>query len=155
MKIKDLKPCELCGKYRNLLSAIIEGTMMSVCNECAKFGNINVIEKKELKEIKPRKIYIEEKIIEEINPNYSSLIKEAREKMNLKQEELAKKISEKESVIHSLESGALKPQIELAKKLENFLNIKLIEKYGLEEKNKVDLSDPSLTIGDLLKLKKK
>ena len=75
--------------------------------------------------------------------------------MNLKQKELAEKIAEKESIIHQLESGHMKPTISLARKLEKALNIKLIEIYKVQEKKQVDLSDPTLTIGDLLKLDKK
>ena len=152
--IENLKPCEICGKRRNLVEAVIEGTMLSVCSECAKFGKTVLIQKREPERKIPRKIHIEENP-EIIIPEFPILIKEAREKLNLKQKELAEKIAEKESIIHQLESGHMKPTISLARKLEKALSIKLIEIYKAQETKQVDLSDPSLTIGDLLKLNKK
>ena len=74
--------------------------------------------------------------------------------LNLKQEELAQKIAEKVSVIHKVESKHLRPSLALAKKLEHFLNIKLIEKYKEEKTKTLDFTDSALTIGDLIKFKK-
>jgi putative transcription factor len=86
--------------------------------------------------------------------NYSKIIKSAREKTGLKQEELAKKIAEKESVIHKLESGIMKPDIPLARKLEKFLRITLVESVevsdDVEEKRS---SSEGLTLGDLIRIK--
>ena len=152
--IENLKPCEICGKKRKLVEAVIEGTMLSVCSDCVKFGKTVLVQKREPERKFPRKINIEEDP-EIIAPEFPILIKEAREKMNLNQKELAEKIAEKESIIHQLESGHMNPTIALARKLEKTLNIKLIEIYKVQEKKQVDLSDPTLTIGDLLKLDKK
>ena len=152
---QNLETCEICGKHSRLVDAIIEGSILSVCNNCLQYGEaVEIPKEKE----KIRKVSRKTKIPEEqelITGDYASLIKEARERLGLKQKELAEKIVEKESVIHSLESGNLKPAFTLARKLEKFLKIKLIEIYSAPEKNKIDFSDTSLTIGDLLKLKKK
>jgi len=152
-KFPNLKPCELCGKNSKLTDAIIEGAMLSVCSNCVRFGKVVLVQKIEPARKVPRKIELEEES-EIITENYSQLIKKARESMEIRQKELAKKISEKESVIHKLESGSMKPTISLARKLEKFLSIKLIEIYKAQEKKQLDLSNPGLTIGDLLKLKK-
>ena len=150
MKMESLEPCELCGKSSKLTDCLIEGTLLSVCKDCSKFGNaIETTKKVEIK----RKIKIMEET-ELISKNYPSIIKNARERLNFKQKELAEKIGEKESVIHQLESGQLDPSMILAKKLENFFKIKLIEKYE-EPSKKIDFSDANLTIGDLLKVKKR
>ena len=53
--------------------------------------------------------------------------RKAREKCNRSKKDLAKTLSEKESVIHRLETGKLNPGLGLARKLERFLNIKLVE----------------------------
>ena len=151
---KDLKSCELCGKKDNLQEAIIEGSMLSVCKNCLSFGKAVILPKaKEEKKI-PKKIEIE-KTMELINEDFQNIIKKEREKLNLTQEELAKRLNEKESVIHHLESGELEPSLILAKKLENLLHVNLIEIYEEKQKTKISLSDPTLTIGDLLKLKKR
>ncbi|MEM1574836.1 MAG: multiprotein-bridging factor 1 family protein [Nitrososphaerota archaeon] len=64
----------------------------------------------------------------ELIENYGEIIRNARIKMGLSQEELAKQISEKLTIIKKIEQGAFKPPIELARKLEKFLKIKIIEK---------------------------
>ncbi len=151
------KVCELCGKFNdNLIEAIVEGAVVSVCKSCSNFGHVILIEKPINQEIPKRKIVIEKEPeeFEIIVNNYAQEVKQAREKLDLKQEELAQKIAEKISVIHKIESGHLKPSLALAKKLEHFLNIKLIEKYKEEKTKTVDFTNSSLTIGDLIKFKK-
>ena len=154
-KLHDLKQCELCGRMGKLVETIIEGSFINVCQYCAGFGKTVVLQKKTIDESPPRlrKILVVEER-ELVSREYPRRIKESREKHNLKQKELAEKIGERESVVHQLESGNLEPSLALAKKLEHFLDITLIEHY--EEKNEqVNLSNSSLTIGDILKLKKK
>jgi putative transcription factor len=73
----------------------------------------------------------------------------------LKQEELAKKIAEKESVIHKLESGSIIPAIPLARKLEKFLRIALVETIEVDSPETSDRrsSSDGLTLGDLIRIK--
>ena len=139
--------CELCGRSGNLIKAIVEGSLLNVCENCAKFGK--VIEVKQNLQLKPIKQKTTE-LINIISPEYPKLIKNSREKLNMKQEDLAKKIDEKLSVIHKLETGHLQPTILLAKKLEKTLNIKLIEVYQ-ETHDQLNFKDSGLTIGDLIK----
>lgn len=152
--------CELCGRIDdNLVDAVVEGAMLSVCRRCIRFGHVLPIQKPDIQQIHKREILLEQikepEIIEILVPDYPQKVQQARENLNLKQEELALKIAEKLSVIHQIESGHLKPSFFLAKKLENFLKIKLIQKYKEEEQpKKINLSDSNLTIGDILKLKK-
>jgi putative transcription factor len=53
------------------------------------------------------------------------MIKEAREMRGMSQDELGRKINEKPSVISHLETGSMKPNDILARKLEHFLKIRL------------------------------
>ena len=77
--------------------------------------------------------------------------------MGLKQKELAKMLAEKESVIHKLESGNIEPSLNLARKLERQLRIKIIEQHelGKEDNHKYKSKRTVLTIGDLISVKKK
>lgn len=153
--IKNLKPCEMCGKHDNLVDILVEGSVLSVCKKCMKYGTI--IKKSSIAIKKPKEIKLEEER-EFITSEFPDKIKNAREKLNLTQEDLAKKISERESIIKQLEQGHMKPTFSLAKKLEQYLKIILIESSIPKEelKNaKIDFLDSTLTIGDLLKLKKK
>lgn len=148
--------CEMCGREGELVEAIVEGTMLNVCKNCAKFGNVIEVKKPIIKEEVRRVVPVSQiEEMESVIDDYSSKIKQAREKLGLKQGELAKQIAEKESVIHKVETGGLKPNLRLAKKLEQFLKIKLIEKYIEEKKKILDFRDSDLTIGDLLRIKKK
>ena len=151
--------CDLCGaKTENLFRAIIEGTELNVCKDCAKYGK--VIEKKPIKLVEEKKEHVkksvesEKEIVQIIVSDFAQRIKKKRESLGLKQKEFAKKISEKESLIHNMETGSFKPSISLARKLEKFLKVKLIEEYEEEHKKETTTKSEGFTIGDLIKVKK-
>lgn len=148
--------CDLCGtETENSFRAIVEGTELNVCKDCAKYGK--VIEKKPVRAIEEKKEYAkkpaepEKEIIQVIAPDFAQRIKNKRESLGLKQKEFAKKISEKESLIHNLETGSFKPSISLAIKLERFLKIKLIEEYEEKHQEGSKTETDGFTIGDLVK----
>jgi len=145
--------CEMCGKEGELREVIVEGVLLEVCGNCASYGEVINIKPKFILQEKKRTSKNEE--IEVIVSDYNEKVKKAREKFGLTQEEVGFKIAEKESTIHSIEAGKLEPNIALARKLEQFFRINLIEKYKEEKKSKkIDFRDGNLTIGDLLKSKK-
>jgi len=148
--------CELCGREAVLYDAIVEGSVVSVCKDCTKYGNVIIVEPKRIKEVERIKARLPEEGVDEfVVDDYAKKIKEAREKIGLKQEELAEKIHEKESVIHKIESSVMVPDLKLARKLETVLGIKLVEGYkGDIGKSNLNFKNTSLTIGDLLELKK-
>ena len=92
-------------------------------------------------------------IIDSIVSNYPEIIRGKREQLGLKQEEFAKKISEKVSIVHHLEIGKLEPSIELAKKLEKLLRIRLVETIEVEKEEIKQEEGEVMTIGDLIKEK--
>ena len=142
--------CEICGEEQELIKAIVEGSLLSVCDQCAKFGNAILVKKEKPLEKQIKRSSSE--IINVINQEYPKIIKESREKLGLKQKELALKINEKESIIHKLETGALQPTILMARKIEKTLNICLVEIYQ-ESHESLNLMSDQLTLGDLLKLR--
>lgn len=147
----------MCGKETNLFKAVIEGTELKVCNGCTKFGKIIKKIKPAVKEKKKKEIKEEEgpEIVQVIVHDYAKKVKLARETLRMKQEELAKKINEKESVIHKIETSHYEPNLKIAKKLELFLKIKIVEEQEIEKTNKPrkSSSDKGFTIGDIIKLK--
>ena len=145
-----MKNCEICGEETELVKAIVEGSLLEVCENCAKFGNIIVVNQPKKEEKSVKRLTTE--VINIITPEYYKLIKQAREKLGLKQAELALKINEKESLIHKLETGSLQPTLALARKLEKILKINLVELYQ-ESKEVLNLKNEQLTIGDLVKLR--
>ena len=154
--------CDMCGKDDELYKAMIEGVELTVCEKCARFGKI--LRKIKTEQEKPKQknttqklvlVKEEKEMIETVVEDYADRIKRKREKIGLKQEELAQKISEKESIILKIENGKMVPPIKLARKLEKFLEIKLVEEE--EDESNPDVpkgTGGELTIGDMIKVKK-
>ena len=156
--------CELCGRdVPHLKKVIIEGVLMNVCDECAKFGtevkgnkipeNVKYLPPEIIRERIERKRRRRDKVLEEeeiLVEDYPQRIRRARERLNMTQDELAKKILEKKTIISKLERGEMTPDEKLIKKLEKALHIKLKEKistsYLPEEKK-----PKGMTLGDLIK----
>ena len=82
--------------------------------------------------------------------DYGSVVRKAREKKRLDHASLASKISEKKSIITSVESGNMKPNEKLIKKLENFLGIKLLEDVDDSAESYGSGAKKSFTMGDLI-----
>ncbi|MCD6370165.1 MAG: TIGR00270 family protein [Thermoplasmata archaeon] len=157
--------CELCGRnVPRLKKVIIEGVILNVCDECAKFGKEikgneipkdvkylppEVVRERLERKRRKRKDYLEEE--EVLIDDYSRVIREARERMGLTQDELAKKILEKKTVISKIERGEMRPDEKLIKKLEKALNIKLKEKVSPLYRKEEEKKSGALTLGDLIK----
>lgn len=62
----------------------------------------------------------------ELVEDYAERIKRARESLGWDQRTLAMRLKVSENIIKRIESGKLRPTIDLAKKLEEVLNIKLL-----------------------------
>jgi putative transcription factor len=158
----------MCGKeMASLLPVRIEGTILSVCRDCARFGDsVKAGTKQQTTEpsviqarlqnrerrMKTRDVYETGEESIELAEDFSKRIKEAREKMGWKQEELAAKMNERVSIVHKLESGGMHPDDTLIKKVERTLDIKLKEKVMLAKTEKSSKGQ-GLTLGDLIKKK--
>ncbi|MEM0075397.1 MAG: multiprotein bridging factor aMBF1 [Conexivisphaerales archaeon] len=131
--------CEVCGGniYGDPLRVEIDDAILLVCSKCAKLGKpvreSIVVQQARDKEPAVARVYrrVNDIIPDEdlnIREDYASVIKNARQSMNLTQEQLGMKVNEKSSVIAKLESGKLKPSIQLAKKLEHVMHIRLFDR---------------------------
>jgi len=149
--------CDMCGISTERLSdVVVEGTMLKVCERCKSYGDVVGVEKPRNLEVSkiPRKIYVEEPVVFVIE-GAGRIIKEARENNGLKQQQLAKMVGLKESMIHKIETSMIKPELNVAKKLEKILGIHIIEGYSDTSKGvQFNLNDENLTVGDLIKFKK-
>jgi len=151
--------CEMCGGKPPLFRTEIEGTILSVCRFCAKHGTvIQRVRDPAFKPAFPASSRVSEpkkEVVIIIADGYDRLIRESREKMGLTQKELAKKLNEKESLIHKMESGHFEPSVALAKKIENFFGIKLVDQYAEEKIGSSQAKPDSFTIGDFIKVRKR
>ena len=151
--------CDLCGAEGRMYKTIIEGTELTVCRDCAKMGKVleevrePVVEERKLKKVEEADVG--EEVVQMVVDDFSEKIKKKREELGLKHEEFAKKINEKESVVHKLEIGELEPSVKLAKKLERMFGLKLIEQYAESHEKTEKVEAGELTVGDLIKIKKR
>ncbi|MGD2072775.1 MAG: multiprotein bridging factor aMBF1 [Candidatus Thorarchaeota archaeon] len=146
--------CEICGraikgKGREIF---VEQAKLRVCKNCVRYGT-PVSSKPQIKQRKS--VFTSAPPDFDIREDYSRVVKKAREKIGLTQKDLAKKINEKESVIHRIETGHMRPSRKLARKLEGTLDIHLIEKIEEPQISRRRSHSDQLTIGDIIRIKKK
>ena len=147
--------CEICGKKTNKLYRVkIEGVEMLVCKECAKYGELIGEASEDVKKPKKVKKEIKVEVEEAIVPNYPKIIREARERLGLTQEQMAKKLKLKESLYKKIEEGKLEPTIDIAKRIEKELNVKLVEEIS-GEKFENESGEKNLTLGDVVTIRKR
>jgi putative transcription factor len=143
--------CEICDKNtEELYETKVQGSLLTICKECSKFGEVVKVIKKEA----PRVVVTETALKEEesLLPGYGSIIRVAREKTGLTQEAFGKKINESESLIKRLENENIRPTEQLREKLERALKITLSER--IKEVLKGPGKTMPLTVGDIIKVKK-
>ncbi|MDP9492686.1 MAG: multiprotein bridging factor aMBF1 [Thermoproteota archaeon] len=125
--------CEICGTQ--ILDygekVYVEGNLITVCKTCSKRGkplkNQQDIQRKPA--MRPKKIEKLDKITFDdsavlIN-NFSEVIRNSRMANGLTHEQLGLLIKERVSLLRKIESGTLKPDEGLSRKLERFFRINL------------------------------
>jgi putative transcription factor len=133
--------CELCGRQviEGRKTVLIDGTIFNVCISCSKRGKpyVSAGTPKRKTTIMPtsRKTNTKIKMTDDtiLSPEFAKFIREARMKKGLTHEQLGTRMNEKATLLRKFETGALKPDEILAKKLERFLGIKLYVSIGEEE----------------------
>src|SRR3989338_5363619 len=148
--------CDICGTSGRLVRALVEGTEMSVCEGCSKYGKVlqtSVTFVKKTEEVK--KVIKKPEMVTIIMDGYGRKVKKAREKLGLTQEELGKKVNERESVLQGIENEKTKPDIDTARKLEKALGITLVEQFEDEGAVVHGKQTKEFTLGDMIKLRKR
>ncbi|MDP9210793.1 MAG: multiprotein bridging factor aMBF1 [Thermoproteota archaeon] len=125
--------CEICGtqilEYGE--KVYVEGNLITVCKTCSKRGkplkNQQDIQRKPA--MRPKKIEKLDRITFDdsailIN-NFSEVIRNSRMANGLTHEQLGLLIKERVSLLRKIESGTLKPDEGLSRKLERFFRINL------------------------------
>ena len=132
--------CEICGNNirRPTDTVEVDGGLFRVCSQCSKLGkSVKIPQKTQFPRnnmSKPEpinRIYEDDDV--ELRIDFNKAIKSAREKKGISQEEMGQRINEKNSVIRHLETGKLKPNDILSRKLERFLKIQLLVPEEAEE----------------------
>jgi putative transcription factor len=142
--------CELCGK-KAVGKAVVENTVVSVCENCSSMGKI-VHEERKVRMPDKKRIQAPDEIY--FVPNFASVVKNARESLSLSREALAERIKEKSNIIDHIEKGS-RPEKHVAQKLEKILKVRIISSIESERiSNEKRPSDP-LTLGDIVTIRKR
>lgn len=133
--------CEVCGNEirSQPVTVVIDEAVFRVCPPCSRLGKpapglsrdaAGVVaglspSRLSMAIQKPQPLLPPQPELE-LRSDYSREVKQAREKLGLSQEQVGHKINEKPSVIRLLETGKLKPDDILTRKIEHLLKIKLL-----------------------------
>jgi|BEDMetMinimDraft_2_1075160.scaffolds.fasta_scaffold00014_8 putative transcription factor len=157
----------MCGQSTNINSLYIveiEGTTLTICPRCLnKLRNPKIVGKG-IKQEKTKKV---QKVVQkqqrkttknlelELVDDYSQKIKSARESTNMTQEDLANRLRVSVNIVKRIESGRLKPPLDLARKIENILKIKILQPVVDRIEQEVNKAENELTLGDVAEIKRK
>lgn len=157
--------CDMCGREQAVLKAAVEGSTMSVCEGCSRFGKVVgriAVAAAARKKQEKAAVAAPEDETEFVVANFGQLLKKKREELGrkledgfMKLEDFAKRISVKESVLHKMETGEFMPNIEEAKRIGKLLGLRLVEKAEAVESIVPEPKKDQLTLGDMIKIKKK
>ena len=139
----SMASCEICGIQilEKADRVYVEGNLLTVCKSCSKRGKPSS-NQQNIKKTgrpssyhqktgfpRPKKIVKTEKITFDdtriLVSNLSEVIRKSRMTKGLTHEQLGLSLNERASLLRKIESGSIKPDEELAKKLERFFRIPL------------------------------
>jgi len=142
----SMASCEICGIQilEKADRVYVEGNLLTVCKSCSKRGKPSShqqnIQKtgnpssyqQNIRKIgfpRPKKIVKTEKITFDdtriLVSNLSEVLRKSRMSRGLTHEQLGLSLNERASLLRKIESGSIKPDEELTKKLERFFRIPL------------------------------
>jgi putative transcription factor len=162
--------CEMCGREVDAKSAkrvVLDGSPLIICLDCySKLSKKTTIRNESaitstsaLRSKRPIAASGERRSTSqsltraesyEVVENYHQVVRTARERLGWSQEVLASKVGESVNTIRRIESGKLKPTLELARRLERVLRVKLVEPVVDSSEYSSPSVSEDLTIGDLL-----
>ncbi len=153
--------CDICGAPIEGQPYVIklDNAVLHVCKRCAAlYGAVPASQEPQRRVEPPRRSPIQTpkrtqadkyEVIEE----YAEVIRRARESLGLSREALASYIGIKESVLRRIESGQLVPDVQLAKKLEKALGVKLLVPAQQGEAPGAPPPRRELTLGDIAEVR--
>jgi putative transcription factor len=128
-----MSTCEICGTpiLDHGENIYVEGNLIRVCKSCSKRGkpskSQSEIQRKPAmrpkKTERPDRITLDDSSI--LINNFFEVIRNSRMANGLSHEQLGLQIKERASLLRKIESGSLKPDEVLSKKLERFFRINL------------------------------
>ena len=152
-----MEECELCGSQTpSPYIVLVEGVELRVCAKCAR-GKKVVVHPQQHRQnegASPRARKPSPRVKEEdleVVEAYGEVIKRGREAMNIPIKVLGEMINEKETLLLRIEEQKTIPSIQLARKLERALKIKLLEQPSADVSERGAGGRHDLSIGDLVR----
>jgi len=150
--------CELCGKpiTGRPIRSVVDGVEMILCIDCylklSKGGRARLAKappnvKAATGRLAQKRARIKE--VYDLAEDYYERIRRAREDRGWSTATLAQKLRISESLLRKIESGKVKPSIDLAKRIEKLLKIKLLEPV-IEEESYYGYDQDYVTLGDIV-----
>lgn len=157
--------CEACGApiAGRPYYAIVDGAEMILCASCylrlSRSGRARLVTRhreesleKSLERI--RRIERKRRVDEyELVEDYAERIRGAREARGWTTAALAQKLRISESLLRKIEQGKMKPSIDLARRIESVLKIKLLEPAEYEDEE-VESEEFYPTLGDVVVIRR-
>lgn len=148
--------CEVCGRALRGGSheVFVEGATVRVCKECyERISGGKRVQGAARPPSPPARVRAsvrrKEQVEYELVENFGEVVRQAREKMGWTVQALAARLMESEGVVRRIEQGRLRPTIELARKLERILKVKLLQPVAEEAPPPHVEKAQDLTLGDI------
>ena len=163
MQRRPASYCESCGRpiYGKPFRAEVDGVEMELCLSCytkmSSSGRARPLRTQPRAGvgIRPRRRVAGVRGVEalEIVTDYAERIRRAREERGWPLSVLAEKLRISESLLRKIESGKYKPPIDLARRMESLLRIRLI--VPSEEPEEFEARPPTdITLGDIVTIRR-
>ncbi|VVB98356.1 Uncharacterised protein [uncultured archaeon] len=148
--------CEVCGKKEAVCLVYLEGAKMSACAGCARGGKVLYYFQQDSETEGAPQVSRTSRTEESIVDGYGRLIKSSREKMGLSVEQLGLKIAEKANYLDHVERETTLPSLALARKLEKFFRIRLVEtESSVQAEAPAGYGKKELTLFDVAEIERK
>ena len=154
--------CDICGTkiVGRPYIALVDGVEMVLCASCylklSRSGRAKLIRIGEpLEESKPKKVKKNRsyKVTYEVVEDYADRIRSARIKKGFSVKELAQRLRISENMLRKIEQGRFKPNIDIARKMESLLGIKLLEPTE-EPEEEFEKEEELPTLGDIVVIRR-
>ncbi len=164
MRKRAVSYCESCGRqiHGKPFKAEVEGVEMELCLTCytkmSSSGRARLVRETPATSARQR---VQKRRrsgmsgIESVDlvPDYAQRIREAREERGWPPSALAARLRISETLLRKIEQGKYKPPIDLARKLESILRIRLL--VPTEEPEEYEAEPPTdITLGDIVVIRR-
>ncbi|MFP3073998.1 MAG: multiprotein bridging factor aMBF1 [Caldivirga sp.] len=172
--------CDICGREINGEPIVVEidGAVLNLCQRCAqRYANVKGVRvlsgviqqvqggqtvvkprQRAATPVKPVKRRNEVNVSQaeryEVIENYGEIIRDARSRLGMSRDVLASMLGIKESTLKNIEDGKLIPDLNLARRIEKVLGVRLLVESEETETELGESGGGELTLGDVVEVRR-